>query len=165
MIAIPDRHMQPCLALVYRDDNSFWATFYLSNGFNCRCLVVALDSRDIERRNQVAGENTKRNLIKTDKVYNKARDTYKTTAYQTQDRTLFTTDTGFDYNAGQVNYHPNLDYNDRKLAQQFSRSGMSRAEFRVTLKQFHSQIKRVDNHDLITPIRVKPLFAISYQTN
>ncbi|HEZ1605386.1 TPA: minor capsid protein [Neisseria meningitidis] len=131
--------------LVYRYDDPFWATFYPPNGYNCRCSVIALSERDVERQGRIVGQSTADNLVETHKIYNKKGDTYLTLAYKAPDGSLYTTDRGFDYNAGRMNYRPDLDKYDRALAHQFAKAEMSGAEFKAAFKQLSRDVPIVKN--------------------
>ncbi|WP_066568061.1 phage minor head protein [Snodgrassella sp. CFCC 13594] len=131
--------------LVYRYDDPFWATFYPPNGYNCRCSVTALAERDVTRRGLIVGESTESNFIETNKIYNKRGDTYPTKAYKAPDGTVVTTDRGFDYNAGRMNYRPDLDRYDHTLAQVFAKADMTGPEFKAGLKQLQNEFEQVKN--------------------
>lgn len=127
--------------LIYRFDDPFWATFYPPNGYKCRCSVIALAERDIKRRNLVISDSSERNFIDVEKI-NKA-GVYKTKAYKAPDGTLITADKGFNYNAGRMNYKPDLDLYDRKLAHEFAKSDMTGAEFKSNLKQLYEEFNTI----------------------
>lgn len=129
--------------LVYRYDDPFWATFYPPNGYNCRCSVMALSERDMARQGLALSESGEHNLVETNKIYNKKGDSYPTRAFKAPDGTLHTTDRGFDYNVGRMNYRPNLDGYDRALAHQFAKAEMGGAEFRATFKQLGEEFEAV----------------------
>ncbi|HGP4534249.1 TPA: phage minor head protein [Neisseria meningitidis] len=129
--------------LVYRYDDPFWATFYPPNGYNCRCSVIALSERDVERQGRIVGQSTSDNLVETHKIYNKKGDTYLTLAYKAPDGSLYTTDRGFDYNAGRMNYRPDLDKYDRALAHQFAKAEMGGADFKTSFKQLEKEFYEV----------------------
>lgn len=133
--------------LIYRYDDPFWSTFYPPNGYNCRCSVTALADRDIDRRGLIVGQSTEDNFIETNKIYNKKGDSYPTKAYKAPDGTIVTTDRGFDYNAGRMNYRPDLDRYDRPLAQAFAKSDMNGAEFKASLKQLKEEVKNVKDRE------------------
>lgn len=145
--AVGDNRTRPAHAamdgLVYRYDDPFWATFYPPNGYRCRCSVMALSARDVERVGFALSVSNERNLVQTEKVYNRKGDTYPTTAYKAPDGRLHTTDKGFAYNAGRMNYRPNLDLYDRALAHQFAKAEMSGAEFQAAFKQLNAEFYQV----------------------
>ena len=145
--AVGDNRTRPAHAamdgLVYRYDDPFWATFYPPNGYRCRCSVMALSERDMRRGNRVVSVSNESNLVQTNKVYNRKGDTYPTTAYKAPDGRLHTTDKGFDYNAGRMNYRPNLDLYDRGLAHQFAKAEMGGAEFQAAFKQLNDEFYQV----------------------
>ena len=145
--AVGDNRTRPAHAamdgLVYRYDDPFWATFYPPNGYRCRCSVMALSERDMRRGNRVVSVSNESNLVQTNKVYNRKGDTYPTTAYKAPDGRLHTTDKGFDYNAGRMNYRPNLDVYDRALAHQFAKAEMGGAEFQAAFKQLNDEFYQV----------------------
>lgn len=145
--AVGDHRTRPAHAamdgLVYRYDDPFWTTFYPPNGYRCRCSVIALSERDMRRENRVVSVSNADNLVQTQKVYNRKGDTYPTTAYKAPDGSLHTTDKGFDYNAGRMNYRPNLDLYDRALAHQFARADMGGAEFQAAFKQLNSEFYQI----------------------
>lgn len=129
--------------LVYRYDDPFWATFYPPNGYRCRCSVMALSERDMQRSGKILSVSHDDNLVQTEKVYNRKGDTYTTTAYKAPDGRLYTTDKGFAYNAGRMNYRPDLDQYDRALAHQFAKAEMAGAEFQAAFKQLNSEFQQV----------------------
>ncbi|UOO81177.1 minor capsid protein [Uruburuella testudinis] len=145
--AVADHRTRPAHAamdgLVYRYDDPFWTTFYPPNGYNCRCTVMALAERDIERGGHIVGKSTPENFVETHKIYNKKGDSYPTMAYKAPDGSLHTTDRSFDYNAGRMNYRPDLDKYDRALAHQFAKAEMGGAEFRATFRQFEKEFDEV----------------------
>ena len=129
--------------LVYRYDDPFWATFYPPNGYNCRCSVMALAERDLAKYGVALSESGEHNFVETNKIYNKKGDTYPTMAYKAPDGSLHTTDRGFDYNAGRMNYRPDLDKYDRALAHQFAKAEMGGAEFKAVFKQLSEEFYEV----------------------
>lgn len=145
--AVADHRTRPAHSamdgLVYRYDDPFWTTFYPPNGYNCRCTVVALAERDIERGGHVVGKSTPENFVETHKIYNKKGDSYPTMAYKSPDGRLHTTDRGFDYNAGRINYRPDLDRYDRGLAHQFAKAEMTGPEFKAAFKQLKKEFYEV----------------------
>lgn len=145
--AVGDHRTRPAHAamdgLVYRYDDPFWTTFYPPNGYRCRCSVIALSERDMRRENRVVSVSNADNLVQTQKVYNRKGDTYPTTAYKAPDGSLHTTDKGFDYNAGRMNYRPDLDLYDRKLAHEFAKAEMRGAEFQAAFKQLNEEFYQV----------------------
>ncbi|STZ75559.1 phage minor head protein [Bergeriella denitrificans] len=145
--AVMDSRTRPAHAamdgLVYRYDDPFWATFYPPNGYRCRCSVTALSERDIERGGYIVGRSTPENLAETQKIYNKKGDSYPTTAYVAPDGSKITPDRGFGYNAGRMNYRPDLDNYDRALAHQFAKAEMSGPEFRAAFRQLHDEFYQV----------------------
>ncbi|WP_274571561.1 phage minor head protein [Neisseria leonii] len=140
--------------LVYRYDDPFWATFYPPNGYRCRCSVTALSDRDIEREGRSISVSGGHNLTEAHKIYNKKGDSYKTVAYVAPDGTKITTDRGFDYNAGRMNYCPDLDKYDRALAHQFAKAEMAGTAFQAAFKQLEGEFdvvkKRLGLPDKIT---------------
>lgn len=145
--AVGDHRTRPAHSamdgLVYRYDDPFWTTFYPPNGYNCRCTVVAMAERDIERGGHTVGKSTPENLVETQKIYNKKGDSYPTAAYKAPDGTLYTTDRGFDYNAGRMNYRPDLDRYDRGLAHQFAKAEMTGPDFKAAFKQLEKEFYEV----------------------
>lgn len=145
--AVGDHRTRPAYAamdgLVYRYDDPFWATFYPPNGYRCRCSVIALSERDMQRDGKVLSQSGEHNLVETHKVYNKKGDSYPTIAYKAPDGSLHTTDRGFGYNAGRMNYRPNLDQYDRGLAHEFAKAEMGGAEFKAVFKQLSEEFYEV----------------------
>jgi SPP1 gp7 family putative phage head morphogenesis protein len=129
--------------LVYRYDDPFWSTFYPPNGYRCRCTVTALADRDIQRRGLIVSESTAENLIDSEST-SKSGQTHVTKAYRAPDGTLVKTDKGFDYHVGKINYRPNLDEYDRKLAQQFAKADMTGAEFKTSLQRLQKEFKQAE---------------------
>ena len=145
--AVGDHRTRPAHAamdgLVYRYDDPFWATFYPPNGYRCRCSVIALSELDMQRDGKVLSQSGEHNLVETHKVYNKKGDSYPTIAYKAPDGSLHTTDRGFGYNAGRMNYRPNLDQYDRGLAHEFAKAEMGGAEFKAVFKQLSEEFYEV----------------------
>ncbi|UOO77323.1 minor capsid protein [Neisseria sp. Dent CA1/247] len=145
--AVADHRTRPAHAamdgLVYRYNDPFWTTFYPPNGYNCRCTVVALAERDIERSGRIVGKSTPENFVETHKIYNKKGDSYPTMAYKAPDGSLHTTDRGFEYNAGRMNYRPDLDRYDRGLAHQFARAEMTGPDFKASFKQLEKEFYEI----------------------
>lgn len=145
--AVGDHRTRPAHAamdgLVYRYDDPFWATFYPPNGYRCRCSVIALSERDMQRDGKVLSQSGEHNLVETHKVYNKKGDSYPTIAYKAPDGSLHTTDRGFGYNAGRMNYRPNLDQYDHGLAHEFAKAEMGGAEFKAVFKQLSEEFYEV----------------------
>lgn len=145
--AVADHRTRPAHAamdgLVYRYDDPFWTTFYPPNGYRCRCSVIALSERDMQRDGKVLSQSGEHNLVETHKVYNKKGDSYPTIAYKAPDGSLHTTDRGFGYNAGRMNYRPNLDQYDRGLAHEFAKAEMGGAEFKAVFKQLSEEFYEV----------------------
>lgn len=137
--AVGDHRTRPAHAamdgLVYRYDDPFWTTFYPPNGYRCRCSVIALSERDMQREGKVLSQSGKHNLVETNKIYNKKGDSYPTVAYKAPDGSLHTTDRSFGYNAGRMNYRPDLDKYDRALAHEFAKAEMGGAEFKAVFKR------------------------------
>ena len=129
--------------LVYRYDDPFWTTFYPPNGYRCRCRVMALSERDVERSGLAVSQSGEHNLVETQKVYNRKGDTYPTIAYKAPDGKLHTTDKGFAYNVGRMNYRPDLDQYDRALAHEFAKAEMRGAEFQAAFKQLNAEFYQV----------------------
>lgn len=105
--------------------------------------MIALSERDIEREGRTVSVSGGHNLAETHKIYNKKGDSYKTVAYVAPDGTKITTDRGFDYNAGRMNYRPDLDKYDRALAHQFAKAEMTGAEFKAAFKQLGQEFYEV----------------------
>lgn len=145
--AVNDNRTRPAHAAlsgqVYRFDDPFWNTFYPPNGYRCRCTVTALADRDIQRRSITVSESTADNLIDVVKT-DKSGKTYISKTYRAADGMQVSTDKGFNYNVGKVNFRPNLEDYDRNLAQQFARADISGAEFKASLQRLQKEISRAD---------------------
>lgn len=131
--AVGDERTRPAhLALngkIYRYDDPFWATFYPPNGFNCRCSVIALGERDLQRRGMDKPDDSSEFLVEVERPTDKAGNREKTIGFKLPDGTVRVTDKGFDYNVGRLNYKPNLDLYPEKLAHQFAKVEMRGSEF------------------------------------
>lgn len=141
--AINDNRTRPSHSamngVVYRYDDPFWATFYPPNGFNCRCSVIALAERDIERRGISVGQSGER-LQETLRAKDRAGNQEKTTAYTLPSGQQVVADKGFDYTVGRISYRPNLDLYPEKLAHEFAKREMNGGEFAYTYKWLDEQI-------------------------
>lgn len=131
--AVGDKRTRPAhLALngkIYRYDDPFWTTFYPPNGFNCRCSVIALGARDLQRRGMDKPDDSSEFLVEVERPADKAGNREKTIGFKLPDGTVRVTDKGFDYNVGRLNYKPNLDLYPEKLAHQFAKVEMRGGEF------------------------------------
>lgn len=131
--AVGDERTRPAhLALsgkIYRYDDPFWTTFYPPNGFNCRCSVIALAERDLQRRGMDKLDDSSEFLVEVERPADKAGNREKTIGFKLPDGTVRVTDNGFDYNVGRLNYKPNLDLYPEKLAHQFAKVEMRGGEF------------------------------------
>ena len=131
--AVGDERTRPAhLALsgkIYRYDDPFWTTFYPPNGFNCRCSVIALGARDLQRRGMDKPDDSSEFLVEVERPADKAGNREKTIGFKLPDGTVRVTDKGFDYNVGRLNYKPNLDLYPEKLAHQFAKVEMRGSEF------------------------------------
>nr|DAF40790.1 MAG TPA: minor capsid component [Caudoviricetes sp.] len=131
--AVGDERTRPAhLALngkIYRYDDPFWTTFYPPNGFNCRCSVIALGARDLQRRGMDKPDDSSEFLVEVERPADKAGNREKTIGFKLPDGTVRVTDKGFDYNVGRLNYKPNLDLYPEKLAHQFAKVEMRGGEF------------------------------------
>lgn len=137
--AVGDQRTRPAhLALngrVYRYDDPFWHTFYPPNGFNCRCTVIALAERDVERRGIEVG-SSEGQLVQAKRPKDKAGNQETTTGFALPDGRILATDKGFDYNVGRLTYKPNLDLYAEPLAHQFAKAEMTGAEFKLSYDKF-----------------------------
>lgn len=132
--AVGDARTRPAhLALsgkVYRYDDPFWTTFYPPNGFNCRCSVIALGERDLQRHGMDKPDDSSEFLVEVERPADKAGNREKTIGFKLPDGTVRVTDKGFDYNVGRLNYKPNLDLYPEKLAHAFAKVEMKGGEFK-----------------------------------
>ncbi|EGV05042.1 phage Mu protein F-like protein [Haemophilus pittmaniae HK 85] len=152
--AVGDERTRPAhLALngkIYRYDDPFWATFYPPNGFNCRCSVIALAERDLQRRGMDKPDDSSEFLVEVERPADKAGNREKTIGFKLPDGTVRVTDKGFDYNVGRLNYKPNLDLYPEKLAHQFAKVEMRGSEFahdfNLLAKQV-TEIKQSSSHE------------------
>ncbi|EER47744.1 hypothetical protein AM305_06146 [Actinobacillus minor NM305] len=103
-VAVNDKFTRPAHAQlhnsVYHADDPFWHTFYPPNGWNCRCKVIAVKKRDIEREEKWVLRETKPEDFEeyTETIGGIDR---KLQAYRLPSGKLFKTDAAFNYNAGQ----------------------------------------------------------------
>ena len=138
--AVGDERTRPAhLALngkIYRYDDPFWATFYPPNGFNCRCSVIALGERDLQRRGMDKPDDSSEFLIEVERPADKAGNREKTIGFKLPDGTVRVADKGFDYNVGRLNYKPNLDLYPEKLAHAFAKVEMKGGEFKLAYERF-----------------------------
>ncbi|WP_439258294.1 phage minor head protein [Lonepinella sp. BR2271] len=126
--------------LIYRFDDPFWSVFYPPNGFNCRCTVIALADRDIERDKLFVSDGED-NLVEHERPLKQG--TEKTTAFKLPDGRLAVTDRGFDYNVGKMSYRPNLDNYPETLAHAFAKREMSGGEFRFEVARLEKDMEQI----------------------
>ncbi|MDA3978479.1 phage minor head protein [Gallibacterium sp. AGMB14963] len=134
--AVGDSRTRPSHAAlngkVYRYDDPFWRTFYPPNGFNCRCSVIALSQRQVDK------ENITVETAELEEYINEKTD-YRTTGVKVGDR-VFIADKGFDYHAGRSVYKPNLDRYPEQLAHQFAKREMSGESFKLDYQQLQREL-------------------------
>ena len=152
--AVGDARTRPAhLALsgkVYRYDDPFWTTFYPPNGFNCRCSVIALGERDLQRHGMDKPDDSSEFLVEVERPADKAGNREKTIGFKLPDGTVRVTDKGFDYNVGRLNYKPNLDLYPEKLAHAFAKVEMKGGEFKhdfELLAKYVSEMKQTLSFD------------------
>lgn len=152
--AVGDERTRPAhLALngkIYRYDDPFWVTFYPPNGFNCRCSVIALGERDLQRRGMDKPDDSSEFLVEVERPADKAGNREKTIGFKLPDGTVRVADKGFDYNVGRLNYKPNLDLYPEKLAHAFAKVEMKGGEFKrdfELLAKHVSEMKQTLNPD------------------
>ncbi|MDG6895048.1 phage minor head protein [Volucribacter amazonae] len=164
--AVGDKRTRPSHnqmnGLVYRYDDPFWQTFYPPNGFNCRCTVIALAQRDIERQ-QIEVKSSEGQLIVQSPRQLKNGVEY-TTGYKLPNGTIIQADRGFDYNVGRVSYRPNLDNYPTPLAYQFTKREMAGDSFKLDYLQFQQEFKQIKQQlGLIDKLSSSNLIAIRNQ--
>lgn len=125
--------------IVLRHDDPFWTTFYPPNGYNCRCTVIAYAQRDLDRRGLSVISSNESNLVEHEQPYNRKGNTFTTKAFKAPSGQTVTTDRGFDYNAGRMNYRPDLDLYDRGLAKAFAQSEMDGPDFKASFDQLNTE--------------------------
>lgn len=145
--AVGDTRTRPAhLALngrIYRYDDPFWATFYPPNGFNCRCTVIGLSDRDLQRRGIEHVGSSSPSLVEVERPADKFGKREKTVGFKLPDGSLRLADKGFDYNVGRVTYRPNLDLYPEKLAHQFAKAEMQGGEFVHDFALFEREIGEI----------------------
>lgn len=130
---------QSLSGLIYRYDDPFWSVFYPPNGFNCRCSVIALAQRDIDRRNLVVGDGTDRLVEHTRQIQPGVSE--KTKAFKVSTGKHVITDRGFDYNIGRTTYKPRLDDYPEALAHQFAKKEMGGVVFKQDYQAFEKEVR------------------------
>lgn len=65
---VPRPHHLALDGKIYPADSPFWQTCYPTNGFGCRCSVVSLSQRDIDREGLTVDEPPKETVTVVDKV-------------------------------------------------------------------------------------------------
>lgn len=126
---------------VYRYDDPFWATFYPPNGFNCRCSVIALAERDIQRRGLTVESGEGRMLDYPRHVRPGVEE--RTKAFKISDDRVVIADRGFDYNIGRQSYRPNLDDYPTALAHQFAKREMGGDSFKLDYQLLSKEVGKI----------------------
>lgn len=145
--------------LVYRYDDPFWSVFYPPNGFNCRCTVIALNERDIERNNFVVGDGTGR-VEEIDRQVNK-NTVEKTRAFKLTNDVYLMADRGFDNNSARTVYKPNLDDYPTALAHQFAKREMGGESFKLDYQQFEKELVQFkQQHGIEGKLNAEQMIAI-----
>lgn len=87
---------------IFRFDDPFWDHFYPPNGYNCRCRVVTLSPREIERDGlKVLSSNGQ--IVPQEVADPNTGRVFKTTSYRSPDTLrLLHPDEGFDLNPARV---------------------------------------------------------------
>ena len=103
-VAVMDMKTRPSHAAmhgsVYAIDDPFWGSFYPPNGFNCRCTVMALGERDIERKKLVVQDSGNK-IEDVQLITNNQGKTASSKAITLPSGQRFTADAGFAGNVGQ----------------------------------------------------------------
>lgn len=127
--------------LIFRYDDPFWATFYPPNGFNCRCTVIALSEREIQRKQAIVSDGEQR--LVSDVMRSNDNSGNKTTGFKLFDDRVVVTDKGFDYNIGKQSYRPNLDLYPEALAHQFAKREMASGEFQWAFSEMEKALTKL----------------------
>jgi len=87
---------------IFRFDDPFWDHFYPPNGFNCRCRVVTLSPREIER-DGLKVSSSKGQMVPQEVADPNTGRVFKTTSYRSPDTLrLLHPDEGFDLNPSRI---------------------------------------------------------------
>lgn len=132
-VAVMDERTRPAHAamngLVFRYDDPFWEHFYPPNGFNCRCTVRALSSRDVESRGLMVRESGD-DLRERWKVDPSTGLTAPVADYKGPGmQRAGSTDLGWNYNPGKAAWQPDLDGYAFDLARQYVAGGVTGPDF------------------------------------
>lgn len=127
---------------IYRYDDPFWSTFYPPNGFNCRCTVIALNDRDLQRKGRTQPDDSSQLLTQVQRAPDKQGNQESTIGFKLPTGQILVTDKGFDYNVGRLSYKPNLDLYPEKLAHQFAKAEMTGAEFKLAYAKLTAEFNK-----------------------
>ncbi len=114
---------------VFRYDDPFWKSFYPPNGFNCRCKVIALSERDLERMGLKVESSEGMLFIEDRLVSEKTGETRPVTVYKNPDIRNPSTgkiikispDVGWSYNPGETSWEPDLSKYPNDLVSFFNK--------------------------------------------
>lgn len=127
---------------IFRHDDAFWTHFYPPNGYNCRCMVVALSEKDIKRKGLAIGKTLEENL--EHHPANLKNPHQRVWSYK--DRTTgakIKPDGGFDYPSQLFLYSPKLDEYDTELAKLYVERELQGATFAFVYDDIKSKLSQI----------------------
>ncbi len=129
---------------VFRYDDPFWKSFYPPNGFNCRCKVIALSERDLERMGLKVESSEGMLFIKDRLVSEKTGEMRPVTVYKNPDIRNPSTgkiieispDVGWSYNPGETSWEPDLNKYPDELVSFFNKDNSQEPQLskKITFK-------------------------------
>lgn len=121
---IVDSHTRPeHLALhgkVYRYDDEFWASFYPPNGWGCRCYIINLTEKEVQRKGLKIektkdGEIGVDDIVVDEKTNKTAQSAFIKTVNDSAGVVFVRTDAGWAHNTGTAAWHIDVRaYNEIK---------------------------------------------------
>lgn len=118
---------------VFRYDDPFWKSFYPPNGFNCRCKVIALSERDMERMGLSVESSEGMLSMENRLVSEKTGEERPVTVYKNPNIRNPSTgkiieispDVGWSYNPGETSWEPDLSKYPEDLARQYEKETLN----------------------------------------
>ncbi len=118
---------------VFRYDDPFWKSFYPPNGFNCRCKVIALSERDLERMGLKVESSEGMLFTEYRLVSEKTGEMRPVTVYKNPDMRdpatgkiiKISPDVGWSYNPGETSWEPDLSKYPEDLVRQYKKETLN----------------------------------------